>query len=126
MDDRSRSRAPSRGRRVGRTLGLVGGGTGLVLALALGVFPTRSYLDQRNEVSDAEQRLAVLKEQNAALADQLEQLSTPEEVERLAREEYNFVLPGEEAYSVLPAPLPALELPQVWPFGPLSGDPDAR
>ena len=126
MDDRSPSRAPSRGRRVGRTLGLVGGGTGLVLALALGVFPTRSYLDQRSDVSDAEQRLAVLEEQNAALADQLDQLSTPEEVERLAREEYNLVRPGEEAYSVLPAPLPALELPQVWPFGPLSGDPDAQ
>ena len=126
MDDRSRSRAPSRGRRVGRTLGLVGGGTGLVLALALGVFPTRSYLDQRDQVSDAEQRLAVLEEQNAALAEQLDQLSTPEEVERLAREEYNLVRPGEEAYSVLPAPLPALELPQVWPFGPLSGSPDSR
>ena len=44
----------------------------------------------------------------------------------IAREEYNLVRPGEEAYSVLPAPLPALELPQVWPFGPLSGPPDAQ
>ena len=90
-----------------------------MLALGLGVFPTRSFLDQRADVSDAERRLAVLREQNEALADQLERLSTPEEVERLAREEYNLVRPGEEAYSVLPAPLPALELPQVWPFGPL-------
>ena len=44
--------------------------------------------------------------------------------ERLAREQYNLVRPGEEAYSVLPAPLPALELPDVWPFGPLSGPAD--
>jgi cell division protein FtsB len=126
MDDLPRTPAPSRGRRVGRTLGLVGGGAGLVLALGLGVFPTRSFLDQRAQVSEAEQRLAVLREQNAALADQLDELSTPEEIERLAREEYNLVRPGEEAYSVLPAPLPALELPQVWPFGPLSGPPDAQ
>jgi cell division protein FtsB len=125
MDDPSRS-GSSRGRRIGRTLGLVGGGTGLLLALGLGVFPTGSFLDQRADVSDAERRLAVLREQNEALADQLERLSTPEEVERLAREEYNLVRPGEEAYSVLPAPLPALELPQVWPFGPLSGPPDAQ
>ena len=100
--------------------------TGLVLALGLGVFPTRSFLDQRADVSDAERRLAVLREQNEALADQLEQLSTPEEIERLAREQYNLVRPGEEAYSVLPAPLPPLELPQVWPFGPLGGPPDAQ
>ena len=125
MDDPSRS-GPSRGRRIGRTLGLVGGGTGLLLALGLGVFPTRSFLDQRSDVSDAERRLAVLREQNEALADQLERLSTPEEIERLAREQYSLVRPGEEAYSVLPAPLPALELPQVWPFGPLSGPPDAQ
>ena len=120
MDDEPRPRA----RRLGRTLGLVGGGTGLVLVLALGVFPTRSWLDQRRDVSAAEQRLAVLREQNEELQSRLEQLSTPEEVERLAREQYNLVRPGEEAYSVLPAPLPALELPDVWPFGPLSGPAD--
>jgi cell division protein FtsB len=111
----------SRGRRLGRALGVVGGGTGLVLALALGVFPTSSFLDQRHEVSREEERLAILQQQNEALAAQLDQLSTPEEIERLAREQYNLVRPGEEAYSVLPAPLPALELPDVWPFGPLSG-----
>jgi cell division protein FtsB len=114
----------SRGRRVGRTLGLVGGGTGLVVALALGVFPTRSFLAQRGEVRQAEQRLSVLREQNQAMEDQLAKLSTPEEIERLAREQYNLVRPGEEAYSVLPAPLPELELPEVWPFGPLSGPDD--
>lgn len=111
----------SRGRRVGRLLGLVGGGAGLVVALAVGVFPTRAFLDQRSEVGDAEQRLAVLREQNEQMTEQLDRLDTPEEVERLAREQYNLVRPGEEAYSVLPAPLPALELPDVWPFGPLSG-----
>jgi hypothetical protein len=112
--------------KLGRTLGLVGGGTGLVVALGLGVFPTRAFLDQRSDVGQAEQRLAVLREQNRSMEDQLEKLGTPEEIERLAREQYNLVRPGEEAYSVLPAPLPALELPDVWPFGPLSGPDDPR
>jgi cell division protein FtsB len=120
MDEAPRPRP----RRLGRTLGLVGGGTGLVLVLALGVFPTRSWLDQRHQVSAAQQRLDVLRQQNDELQAQLDELSTPEEVERLAREQYNLVRPGEEAYSLLPAPLPALELPDVWPFGPLGG-PDA-
>jgi cell division protein FtsB len=120
MDQEPRTRV----RRPLRTLGLVGGGAGLLAVLAIGVFPTRSFLAQRDDLSGTERRLAVLREQNQQLEDQLEKLSTPEEIERLAREQYNLVRPGEEAYSVLPAPLPALELPDLWPFGPLGGPND--
>jgi cell division protein FtsB len=111
-------------RRLGRTLGLVGGGAGLLVVLVVGVFPTRSLLAQRDDLATTQQRLAILREQNDRLEDQLERLSTPEEIERIAREQYNLVRPGEEAYSVLPAPLPALELPDLWPFGPLGGPAD--
>jgi cell division protein FtsB len=117
MSDRVRSRR----RRVGRLLGLVGGGACVVGALAVGVFPTRTYLDQRSDAAESRQRLDVLREQNEALADRIEALDTDAEIERLAREQYNLVLPGEEAYAVLPAPLPPLELPEIWPFGPLVG-----
>ena len=113
-----------RRRRIGRTIGVVGGGACVVGALALGVFPTRSFLDQRRDVGATEEQLAVLREENAALEERLDALSTPEEIERLAREQYNLVHPGEEAYSVLPAPLPEIELPSVWPFGPLGGPRD--
>jgi hypothetical protein len=111
----------SRGRRVGRLLGIVGGGACVLGALAIGVFPTRSFLDQRSQTSQTERRLTVLREQNKELSDRLAALKTPEEIERLAREEYNLVRPGEEAYSVLPAPLPPLQLPEIWPFGSLRG-----
>ncbi len=111
----------SRGRRVGRTVGLLGGGACLVGLLAFGVLPTRAFLAQRGDTAATQEQLVVLREQNAALADRLEALSTPEEIERLAREQYNLVHPGEEAYSVLPAPLPPLALPSLWPFGPLAG-----
>ena len=113
-------RAPrSRGRRVGRMLGLVGGSAAVVAVLAIGVFPTRSFLQQRTDTHQTEHRLAVLREQNAQLQQQLKALQTPEEIERLARSQYNLVKPGEEAYAVLPAPLPPLQLPELWPFGSL-------
>ena len=108
---------PSRVRRFGRLLGLVGGGAALCALLAVTVFPTSTYLEQRRDTSEAEQRLAVLRDQNQAYEDRIERLETPEEIERLAREQYNLVFPGEEAYAVLPAPLPELDLPALWPFG---------
>ncbi len=85
--------------------------------LAVAVFPTSTYLDQRAETAEAEQRLEVLRAQNDAYEARIARLETVEEIERLAREQYNLVFPGEEAYAVLPAPLPELDLPAVWPFG---------
>ena len=97
--------------RVGRLVGIVGGGTGVVVALAVGVFPTRAFLDQRDQLSDAERRLAVLREQNESMDDQLERLSTPEEVERLAREEYNLVRPARRPTPCFPPRSPPSSSP---------------
>jgi cell division protein FtsB len=116
VDDATRS---SGLRRLGRVLGIIGGGATLVAVLAVAVFPTSTYLDQRSDTGEAEERLAVLQAQNEAYEAQVERLQTADEIERLAREQYNLVFPGEEAYAVLPAPLPELDLPTVWPFGPL-------
>jgi hypothetical protein len=98
-------------------LGLGVGGVAICGFLVFAVFPTSTYLDQRRDTAEAEERLAVLREQNEAYEDRIERLETPEEIERLAREQHNLVRPGEEAYAVLPAPLPELDLPVVWPFG---------
>lgn len=109
----------SRARRVGRFLGFAGGGAAVLSALAIGLLPTQTFLTQRRDTTDAEQRLEVLREQNAAFEKRIKGLESNEEIERLAREEYNLAYPGEEPYAVLPAPLPPLDLPAVWPFGPL-------
>lgn len=106
-------------RRVGRALGYAGGGAAVLGAMAIGLFPTQTFLHQRAATSESEQRLAVLRDQNEAFEARLDRLGTDEEIERLAREQYNLAYPGEEAYAVLPAPLPPLELPSLWPFGPL-------
>jgi len=110
---------PSGLRRAGRWVGMAGGGVVLVAVLAIGLFPTHTFLAQRSDTAEARQRLAVLRQQNASFEKQLDRLGTNEEIERLAREQYNLAFPGEEAYAVLPAPLPPMELPSVWPFGPL-------
>lgn len=76
----------------------------LVGILFAAVFPTRTYLAQRASISRAEKQLQVLGEQNADLQAQATKLQSDAEIERLAREQYNLVKPGEEAYAVLPPP----------------------
>ena len=113
---------PSPLRRLGRLLGMAGGGAALVGALAVGLFPTQTFLDQRADTAEAEERLALLRAQNDAFEKRIDRLGSDDEIERVAREQYNLAYPGEEVYAVLPAPLPTLDLPEVWPFGPMLPD----
>jgi cell division protein FtsB len=71
----------------------------------LAVLPTKTYLAQRRERAAVGAQLRVLANQNRRLEDQSRLLHTDAEIERLAREQYNLVLPGEEAYALLPAPV---------------------
>ena len=70
------------------------------------VFPTKTYLNQRREIAAAAERLELFKEQNGRLQAEVERLGRDDEIERLARERFNLVRPGEEAYAILPAPEP--------------------
>ena len=97
-------------RRVWPLLGFVV----LVGVLFAGVFPTRTYLSQRTSISHAEKQLDVLGEQNKDLERRASELQSDTEIERLAREQYNLVKPGEQAYAVLPPPAAAgQETPRV-------------
>ena len=90
--------------KIRRLVGPVIGGAALVVFLVAGVFPTRTYLSQRDEIASAADKVEVLSAENAKLAARVEQLHTDSEIERLAREQYNLVRPGEEAYAILPGP----------------------
>ena len=72
-----------------------------------GVLPARNYMSQRQEVAQLTEELAERKAANASLEQEIVRLSTDEEVERLAREDFNLVYPGEEAFLILPAPAPS-------------------
>jgi cell division protein FtsB len=74
----------------------------LIGALFLFVFPTSAVLNQRGQLSDAEQRLSVLKQQNARLASESKRVLSDAEIERLARDRFNMVRPGEQAWAVVP------------------------
>lgn len=107
----------ARRRLLARRTGALIATISVAVVLAVGVFPTRTWLDQRRSSAEASERLTVLRDQNAALSERIDGLQTDGEIERLAREQYNLVKPGEEAYAVLPPPLPPLDLPPIFPFG---------
>lgn len=95
----------------------------VVGVLFVAVFPTRTWLGQRQELEATERRLKVLSSENSELAARVQRLNTDAEIERMAREQYNLVRPGEEAYAILPSapaprpatpPSPPEEEPGMW------------
>jgi cell division protein FtsB len=78
----------------------------LLVALGLvatGVLPVRDFLERENAVNAANEQLAEIEAANALLQDDVNALYSEEEVERIAREQYGFVLEGEVGYvAVLP------------------------
>jgi cell division protein FtsL len=68
------------------------------------VYPTRTFLDQRSQTNKARHQLGVLQAENARLAEESKRLSTDSEIERLAREKYGLVEPGQQPWVILPAP----------------------
>lgn len=68
------------------------------------VYPTRTFLDQRDQTNKARAQLELLRSENARLARESKKLSNDSEIERLAREKYGLVKPGEKPFVILPAP----------------------
>ncbi len=96
--------------------GLVVAALALIGVLALAVFPTTAWLDQRRNHRALIAQEAALSAENQALQGRIDQLRSDEEIERLARQ-YNLVKPGEEPYFILPQaePPPAAPLPPPVP-----------
>jgi cell division protein FtsB len=106
------------GRGIGWMLGLIA-----LLALAVvvaGIFPFRQILAQRSAVDLAEERLAAIEDENLLLEARITALQTPEEVERLAREWFGLVRPGETGYVVVTPP--GESIPDPEPSEPVTGD----
>jgi cell division protein FtsB len=92
----------------------------LIGALFLFVFPTTAVLDQRSKLSDAKERLSVLEEQTRRLAEESERVRSDAEIERLARDRFNMVKPGEQAWAVVPAPTTTTTTPPPAPTTPVA------
>lgn len=88
----------------------------LFLGLVYFVFPTTTWLDQRAEATELEDTLAELNAEQIKLRQDIARMRTADEVERIARRDFNLVYPGEEAFALLPAPPAPVEIPTSWPF----------
>jgi len=72
---------------------------GLAIVLA-GVFPFRQLIAQQRLVDNTQSKLDALVAENQGLQSQIDEMQTPEELERIAREQYGMVRPGETSYVV--------------------------
>ena len=76
----------------------------LLAAYLLFFTPVRTYIDQRGQMNATEDRIEMLQGTNQQLEERAKQLQSDEEIERLAREKYELVTPGQQAYAVMPPP----------------------
>ncbi|MGH8979703.1 MAG: FtsB family cell division protein [Acidimicrobiales bacterium] len=65
-------------------------------------FPATDLLHQHEQLAAATTQLHELDQKNHALERKADELQTPAAVERIAQQQYDLVVPGEEAYQVLP------------------------
>ena len=83
---------------------------------ALFVLPVQAWLRQQDDLDRKNNQLTALQDANAELANEVNQLQTPEGIEQAAREEIGYVQRGEIRYTVLPVPDAPLALPGGWPY----------
>ncbi len=98
-DDEARQRRSAQLRRIGSRLAAVA----FAGLLVYGVFPVRTWINQREALDRARERQEVFERENPLLEDEVRDLQTDERVEEEARE-LNLVLPGEESYGIFSAP----------------------
>lgn len=82
----------------------------------LGIVPVQDWLDQQDKRDQLKAELEEIQDKNNSYAVEIEALKTDEEIERLARVQYNLIKPFEEAYYVVQSPESDLKIPEVWPF----------
>lgn len=80
----------------------VAGAVLVVVLVGLAILPTRTWIKQKEEADNVQAELNQVEADSEALKRQQEQLETPAEVERRARDDYGYVYPGEEQYVVQP------------------------
>lgn len=97
----------------------------VAVVICLGVVvlagPVLGYAGERRNVSAQRDELARIELENRELQARLDQFDDPAQIERIARDEYGLVSPGEESYAVLPRPTAGVDLPRAWPFEVLAG-----
>ncbi len=81
---------------------MLGGGALFSLVILGAWFPANALYHQHSNLASGEAQLNVLHQQDAALAQEQKNLSDASEISRIAREQYQLVSPGQQAFEVLP------------------------
>jgi cell division protein FtsB len=97
----AKAKAKAKGSLGRARLGFVGAIVASAIVL-FAWFPAGSLLSQRSSLHGTEAELNALHAQDAALAQENKNLSDGGEIGRIAREQYQLVSPGQQAYEVLP------------------------
>ncbi len=84
--------------------------------MLLGVIPVQEWFEVRDTKDELLVELAKVEELNKSYRVSIDALNTDEEIERIARSEYNLVKPHEEAYYVVPLSAEDVKIPGIWPF----------
>ncbi|HEU5150441.1 MAG TPA: septum formation initiator family protein [Iamia sp.] len=105
--------APRPGRRIaaGLVVSVV-----MVGFLLIGVFPTRTWLAQREETRERQAELDRIEAEQAVQEERIAELHDPDVIEHEAREKYGLAGAGETVYQLMPGSAPPVELPDTWPF----------
>lgn len=74
----------------------------VVALLVAGVYPLRTYVEQRAEIASLRAEAQKLHQANAALEERIDELHTPAYLERLARECLGWVRAGEINFLIVP------------------------
>jgi len=89
--------------------------------ILVGWFPAGALLNQHRELGEVTAQLNDLKAQDRELASERSKLTSPAEITKLAREQYQLVQPGQRLVQVLPPPGAAT--PEGVGQSPYPGDP---
>ena len=84
--------------------------------MLLGVIPVQEWFEVRDTKDELLVELAKVEELNKSYRVSIDALNTDEEIERIARSEYNLIKPHEEAYYVVPLSAEDVKIPGIWPF----------
>jgi len=85
--------------------------------VASGVLPVQQYLEREIQVTDAQDRLDAVESENRSIASDVDALQSDQEIERVAREQYGFVRPGEVGYVVIVPEGSGIEAQPASPVG---------
>jgi cell division protein FtsB len=101
-----------------RTRTLLIGSAALAALVLVAWFPGGPLLQQHAALAATDSALSTLRHQDSALALEQKNLNSPSEIERIARQQYDLVLPGQAAFQVLPPNGPATGTDAPYPGDP--------